>query len=129
MSDKQREAFESFVKTELGDVPVMDQGKYISPKIQKYWLVWQAAQLFEMTRRGTEAWADVSDAAAWVRAIRGDEDFCIRCGGPMKPGIATGQTVSTSGEGTCSPAGPGKIIECMKCSACGWSVSKEQTES
>lgn len=37
-------AFEAFVRTELGDIAVKDGGKYISPKINNYWRVWQAAQ-------------------------------------------------------------------------------------
>lgn len=48
---------------------------------------------------------------------------CCKCGGMMKPGLAMGQTFSCSREGTCSPAGPGKIVPCAKCSECGWSVS------
>jgi hypothetical protein len=36
--------FEAFVKHDLGDIAVMDEGRYISPKIQKYWLTWQAAR-------------------------------------------------------------------------------------
>lgn len=48
---------------------------------------------------------------------------CRRCGGPMAPGIATVQTYSTSHEGTCSPAGLGRLMPCLKCSACGHSVS------
>lgn len=48
---------------------------------------------------------------------------CRKCGGAMKPGKAMGQTVECSDEGTCSPAGPGKLIDCMKCEVCGWSVT------
>ena len=43
MTDKTREAFEDFISSELGDVAVVDEGRYISPKIQNYWLTWQAA--------------------------------------------------------------------------------------
>ena len=39
-----RERFEAFVKKNLGDIAVMDGGRYISPKINKYWLVWQEAR-------------------------------------------------------------------------------------
>jgi hypothetical protein len=39
-----RAAFEAFVKSEMGDIAVMDAGRYISPKIQKYWRVWEAAR-------------------------------------------------------------------------------------
>jgi hypothetical protein len=38
-----RKAFEEFVKSEMGDIAVMDAGRYISPKIQNYWRVWEAA--------------------------------------------------------------------------------------
>lgn len=50
---------------------------------------------------------------------------CRKCGAEMAPGQAMGQTVGCSDEGTMSPAGPGKLIPCMKCSACGWSVTQE----
>jgi hypothetical protein len=39
----ERQRFETFVRQEMGDVAVMDRDRYISPKIQKYWLTWQAA--------------------------------------------------------------------------------------
>lgn len=52
-----------------------------------------------------------------------DKQQCRKCGGEMKPGIATGQTVDCGDEGTCSPAGPGFVQSCLKCSACGWSVA------
>lgn len=48
---------------------------------------------------------------------------CRKCGGAMKPGKAMAQTMDCSDEGTCSPAGPGKLIDCMKCERCGWSVT------
>ena len=48
---------------------------------------------------------------------------CRKCGGAMKPGKAMQQTVDCGDEGTCSPAGPGVLIDCMKCERCGWSVT------
>ncbi|GAB3763660.1 hypothetical protein GCM10028796_17560 [Ramlibacter monticola] len=54
---------------------------------------------------------------------------CRKCGGAMKPGKAMGQTMDCSDEGTCSPAGPGKLIDCMKCERCGWSVTAGVGES
>jgi hypothetical protein len=33
--------FEEFVKAELGDIAVSDNGRYISPKIQNYWKIWE----------------------------------------------------------------------------------------
>ena len=56
--------------------------------------------------------------------------FCRKCGGEMREGIAIIQTY-TFGEPdffgdtrgiTASPGGPGKIVECLKCESCGWSV-------
>lgn len=39
-----RDEFEKFVYSELGDVAVTNDGvRYFSPKVQKYWLTWQAA--------------------------------------------------------------------------------------
>ncbi|QAZ38464.1 hypothetical protein C1M51_02955 [Methylibium sp. Pch-M] len=49
------------------------------------------------------------------------DDACCKCGTKLAAGIATGQTFDCSDEGTCSPAGPGVIVPCMKCPACGWS--------
>lgn len=44
LTDEQQHAqFQAFVKAELGDIAVMDQGRYISPKIQNYWKIWIAA--------------------------------------------------------------------------------------
>lgn len=62
-------------------------------------------------------------------AIRGCQNNlgCRRCGGEVKPGIAIEQTFSGSpdfpgGEVvTMSPGGLGILIDCMKCSKCGWS--------
>lgn len=43
-TDPNRVAFEEFVRNELGDVPVADNGRYISMKINNYWRTWQEAQ-------------------------------------------------------------------------------------
>lgn len=53
---------------------------------------------------------------------------CRKCGGAMQPGIAFEQTyiggAPDMGEVcTMSPGGPGKVVECEKCSVCGWSVT------
>lgn len=39
-----RREFEEHVKNEMGDIAVFEGGRYISPKIHSYWLVWQAAR-------------------------------------------------------------------------------------
>ena len=57
-------------------------------------------------------------------------DACKKCGGEMKRGIATGQAWSGVADFpgdryamTISPSGPGYLMPCLKCSACGWSVT------
>jgi hypothetical protein len=56
-------------------------------------------------------------------------EACRKCGAPMQPGVAFAQTYSGSGDFgrddvvTMSPGGPGRLIECLKCSGCGWSVT------
>lgn len=55
---------------------------------------------------------------------------CRKCGAEMQPGKALAQTFTggspdLGGEVmTFSAGGPGKLIDCWKCPACGWSVSK-----
>lgn len=65
-------------------------------------------------------------------AIQDQSTTCRKCGGQMRPGIATGQTYTAGTPDfpgdeeavTLSAGGPGKVIEAMKCSKCGWSVTK-----
>lgn len=52
-----------------------------------------------------------------------------RCNGDMLPGVAMGQTFTGIGDFqgrevvTLNPGGPGVIVQCIKCTACGHSVS------
>lgn len=56
---------------------------------------------------------------------------CKKCGGEMKPGKAIAQTLTGGlpdfpGDTYCvtlSPGGSGKLIDCLKCASCGWSVT------
>ena len=53
---------------------------------------------------------------------------CNRCGGEMNPGQAlestlVGEPDDMGGCVTVSPGGPGKLVPCMKCAECGWSVT------
>lgn len=55
---------------------------------------------------------------------------CKKCGGLMKPSTALDQTYTGTpdfaGSDECvtmSPGGSGKLIDCMKCENCGWSVT------
>lgn len=63
----------------------------------------------------------------WVDQVNA-HDRCRKCEGQMHEGIAMGQTTYTGSEGTCSPGGPGQVIDCMKCRECGWSVTKGGAE-
>lgn len=76
-----------------------------------------------------------SAVCAYVRAevLKLKVGTCRKCGADMRTGKALGQTF-VSGvpdfEGddtisTSSAGGPGEMIDCRKCSACGWSVTKE----
>jgi hypothetical protein len=66
------------------------------------------------------------------RIVRELTAVCQHCGTPMRPGLAIEQTYLVSvdfpGEPpstgcTMSAGGPGTLVNCMKCSACGWSVT------
>ncbi|HLP99189.1 MAG TPA: hypothetical protein VK149_12175 [Sideroxyarcus sp.] len=56
-----------------------------------------------------------------------DIHACKRCGGAMQAGQAIAQTFAGSHDlgdvCTLSPGGSGKLVECMKCKQCGWSVT------
>lgn len=62
----------------------------------------------------------LAEAAASVPA-------CRRCGGAMKPGKAIPEAFAAGNEGTISEAthagGAAPMVDCMKCEACGWSVT------
>ena len=55
---------------------------------------------------------------------------CYRCHGDMKQGIALVPTFIGTPDFACgevvtvSPGGPGRIVECMKCVVCGFSLTK-----
>ncbi len=73
-----------------------------------------------------------------ISKLREENDRCKKCGGEMKPGKAIrqtlvmgvpdfpGNTIDSIGQ-TLSYGGPGRLVDCMKCSACGWSVTEKQT--
>lgn len=55
---------------------------------------------------------------------------CPKCNTPLLPGVAIQNTCTGIPDFrgkecvTLSPGGPGKLIDCQKCPACGWSVTK-----
>ena len=56
--------------------------------------------------------------------------ICSKCGGAMQPRTAIVQSYTGipdfAGDAhpvTVSPAGPGRLVDCLKCADCGWSTS------
>jgi hypothetical protein len=43
--------FEAYVKAELGDIAVVSEGRFISPKIQNYFKIWQHLKVEVVTLR------------------------------------------------------------------------------
>ena len=49
---------------------------------------------------------------------------CKKCRGPMKPSKAFAQTLtSDEGSTTLTAGGVGRMVECLKCTDCGWSIT------
>lgn len=75
--------------------------------------------------------ADMSDATdRRCRHARLALGSCVRCGGEMKTGQALEQTFSGFPDFpggdlvTLTPSGPGRLVDCLKCERCGWSITK-----
>jgi hypothetical protein len=64
-----------------------------------------------------------------VRGVRPQKCSLPRCEGDMVQGFAMQQTYGGTSDFpggsvvTLSPAGPGRMVGCWKCAACGWSVT------
>ncbi len=66
--EQQREAFEALVRKELGDIAVMDGGRYISQKISNYWRCWNEGQAF--AKNFAEfPWSDADASDAWSELV------------------------------------------------------------
>lgn len=103
-------------------------------------LVWSRAEITRL--RGAlitgasllEQGCNAKDMAESMRRAAGD-DCCRHCGGQMKPSKAIAQTWAGQPEWegdtiyTMSPSGPGRMIDCMKCEKCGYSVTTPQSNS
>ena len=84
-----------------------------------------------MTEYSDEAVAALRESLKRMNALITGKQLCRHCGGRMLPGIATDQTYvggtpdfpGDDNASTFSAGGPGKVIECMKCENCGWSVT------
>ena len=69
-------------------------------------------------------------AAPSAQSVERRANRCKKCEGDMQPGVAIRNTLTGMPDfpgdrhaTTVSPGGPGKLIDCMKCTACGWSVT------
>lgn len=62
--------FCDFVRKQLGDIPVLDEGRFISPKIVYYWAAWRVET--EIHSFSTiERWNNLIKARAyWVRYVQ-----------------------------------------------------------
>ena len=103
--------------------------KLADARIEEYKLGWQR---YEKLRK----LPPVRYQKLWNECIKNDKRFdelvdalCPKCSGPMEPGKAIEQTLTGSPDFTggpvvtLSPGGQGKIIDCVKCKGCGWSVT------
>ena len=74
-------------------------------------------------------WTGPNDAPLSTRQGRMNRFKCKKCGGTMKPSKAIEQTYTGSPDFvggpvvTMSAGGPGKLVDCLKCEKCGWSVT------
>ena len=71
-----------------------------------------------------------------LKRLASQVPVCKKCGGTMYPGKAIEETlmgipdfIGCNEVVTMSPGGPGKLIDCMKCSSCGWSVTGKGEEN
>lgn len=64
------------------------------------------------------------DLSVWLA-----DRHCRKCNGDMKPSKAMQETYTGRSDFiggavvTMSPGGPGRLVDCLKCSICGWSIS------
>lgn len=85
----------------------------------------------EQDPNGAHAWLAQNDAAMQSgKAAEPDATKCRKCNGNMRPGTYLEQTFSgvpdfpgDTHAVTVSPSGPGRLAECLKCDACGHSVT------
>ena len=67
--------------------------------------------------------------SAWLGSTFARKCRRPKCNGDMLPGVAMGQTFTGMADFpgrevvTMSPGGPGVIVQCLKCNACGHSVA------
>lgn len=89
----------------------------------------------EWAQHGREMAGAGNIARQWAAEIESAEATCRKCGGPMRPGKALEQTVTTGSPDfpgdargmTVSAGGPGRMVACLKCGACGHSIVAAQT--
>lgn len=77
---------------------------------------------------------EAREPVEWRCTLAWTDSICRKCGGDMAPGKAIAQTFDGipdfPGDAhpvTLSPGGPGEMVDVMKCSRCGWSVTPHGT--
>jgi hypothetical protein len=63
MSESINAEFEAYVKAELGDIAVVSEGRFISPKIQNYYKIWNNQQ------------TKITELESQVEALRKDAEW------------------------------------------------------
>ena len=102
------------------DAAIMDARRYQEVRTGRRWSVINAI--------GDELKAEALDSCVDTILSLSVKRICTHCGGEMKPGQAiestlVGEPDDIGGCVTVSPGGPGKLVPCMKCAECGWSVT------
>ena len=102
------------------DAAILDAKRYQEVRTGRRWSVINAI--------GDELKAEALDSCVDAILSLSVKRICNRCGGEMKPGQAlestlVGEPDDLGGVVTVSPGGPGKLVPCMKCAECGWSVT------
>lgn len=111
---------------------VEEWGAYVSPYFQEKWdLVGDIARIRAAVGKTTiEEKPPVEPEEVYSPNTVIVDDKCRKCAGQMRDGKAIAQTAVGTPDFaggavvTMSPGGSGKMIDCRKCSECGWSVGK-----
>ena len=100
------------------DAAIMDARRYQEVRTGRRWSI--------INGIGDELRAQALDSS--IDATLKQKQTCTHCGGEMKPGQAlkstlVGEPDDLGGVVAVSPGFPGKLVPCLKCAECGWSVT------
>jgi len=86
MSESINAEFEAYVKAELGDIAVVSEGRFINPKIQNYFKIWQhQAAKIEALEKDAKRWQAVKPMFRTMSAnIDGNHTWTLAYHGSLK---------------------------------------------